>query len=177
MTQASNEYGRIVRMNAEALGEPGERRFRLLVESRDGRSAVLWMEKEQLFNLALAIKRIVAAVEEEAKGRAGRRSRSESPGERASASGEPLELQVGRLAVGYDEGTGEYLIAAHQADDTEDAVATLSLAATKREVEGLAEEAFKVCAAGRPRCFLCGAPLVPEPHICPRSNGHAVLGA
>jgi hypothetical protein len=26
--------------------------------------------------------------------------------------------------------------------------------------------------AGRPRCSLCGHPMDPEGHSCPRTNGH-----
>ncbi|HAI99827.1 MAG TPA: DUF3090 domain-containing protein, partial [Dehalococcoidia bacterium] len=33
------------------------------------------------------------------------------------------------------------------------------------------------CAAGRPRCFLCGLPINPDGHVCPRANGHTVLEA
>ena len=29
-----------------------------------------------------------------------------------------------------------------------------------------------VVAAGRPPCPLCGAPMDPAGHVCPRSNGH-----
>jgi uncharacterized repeat protein (TIGR03847 family) len=32
--------------------------------------------------------------------------------------------------------------------------------------------AERVVAAGRPPCPLCGLPLDPEGHICPRQNGH-----
>ncbi|MBI4201080.1 MAG: DUF3090 family protein [Chloroflexi bacterium] len=176
MTQARHEYGPVSRLQAEALGQPGSRRFRLLVESRDGRSAVLWLEKEQLFNLSVAIKRIVATVEGEVKGRASKERRTQDISDAHDVGGAPLEFQVGQLAVGYDERTALYLIAAHTVDEPESAPATLSLMATEQVVENLAEEAFKVCAAGRPQCFLCGGPLVPEPHICPRHNGHALLG-
>jgi len=34
--------------------------------------------------------------------------------------------------------------------------------------------ASRVVAAGRPPCPLCGAPLDPQGHICPRRNGHYV---
>ena len=35
-----------------------------------------------------------------------------------------------------------------------------------------AKRALRVVAAGRPPCPLCGNPLDPEGHICPRQNGH-----
>ncbi|MGH9041277.1 MAG: DUF3090 family protein, partial [Acidimicrobiia bacterium] len=30
--------------------------------------------------------------------------------------------------------------------------------------------------AGRPPCPLCGGPLDPEGHVCPKLNGHAQSG-
>ena len=38
-----------------------------------------------------------------------------------------------------------------------------------------ADNAIKLCRAGRPPCPLCGAPIDMEGHICPRHNGHAKL--
>ncbi|MBV9291748.1 MAG: DUF3090 family protein, partial [Frankiales bacterium] len=32
--------------------------------------------------------------------------------------------------------------------------------------------ALRVVAAGRPPCPLCGNPLDPQGHVCPRQNGH-----
>ena len=32
--------------------------------------------------------------------------------------------------------------------------------------------ALRVLAAGRPPCPLCGQPLDPQGHLCPRRNGH-----
>jgi hypothetical protein len=34
---------------------------------------------------------------------------------------------------------------------------------------------LRICASGRPPCFLCGLPINPEGHVCPRANGHAVF--
>jgi uncharacterized repeat protein (TIGR03847 family) len=39
-----------------------------------------------------------------------------------------------------------------------------------------AKRALRVVAAGRPPCPLCGNPLDPEGHICPRQNGHLHAG-
>ena len=174
MTEAHNELGRVSSLRADAVGEPGSRRFRLLVESVSGGSAVLWMEKEQLFSLGEAIKRIIAIVEEQGKGRSAGRSPTEESGETSAHTGQPLEFQVGRLSIGYDEGTALYLVSAHTEEDPEDVTPLVSLEATEQDVDALADEAFEVCAAGRPRCVLCGAPMGQEQHICPRHNGHTM---
>jgi uncharacterized repeat protein (TIGR03847 family) len=35
-----------------------------------------------------------------------------------------------------------------------------------------AQRAQELVAAGRPPCPLCGLPLDPEGHVCPRQNGY-----
>ncbi|MEE8443377.1 MAG: DUF3090 family protein [Dehalococcoidia bacterium] len=180
MAEANNELGRVSNLKADAVGEPGSRRFRLLAESRGGGALVIWMEKEQLFNLGVALKRIIATVEEQSSAQGTEYTPAEEPEEPEVPTGQSVELQTSRLAVDYDERTLLYSIAAHGDGDDEDpdeAVAAVSLIANQQEMDALADQAFEVCAAGRPRCPLCGAPMGPEPHICPRHNGHGILEA
>jgi uncharacterized repeat protein (TIGR03847 family) len=44
--------------------------------------------------------------------------------------------------------------------------------ATREQMLSLARHGARVCAAGRPRCELCGNPIDPEGHVCPALNGH-----
>lgn len=44
--------------------------------------------------------------------------------------------------------------------------------ATREQMLSLARHGALVCAAGRPRCPLCGNPVDPEGHRCPALNGH-----
>jgi hypothetical protein len=48
--------------------------------------------------------------------------------------------------------------------------------ATREQMLSLARHGAVVCAAGRPRCQLCGNPLDPEGHQCPALNGHRKIG-
>ena len=48
-------------LGAEAVGQPGQRRFRLFVQSARG-SAVMWLEKGQLNSLSLALDRSLALI-------------------------------------------------------------------------------------------------------------------
>jgi uncharacterized repeat protein (TIGR03847 family) len=43
---------------------------------------------------------------------------------------------------------------------------------TREQMLSLARQGAAVCAAGRPRCQLCGNPMDPEGHRCPALNGH-----
>ena len=175
MTDSTHEMGRVARLKADAVGQPGSRRFRLLVESQSGQAGVVWMEKEQLFNLGIALKRLIAELEQEGMGR--RVEEAPDPkGEDATlpvteASPE-VEFEAARIAVGYDRDTALFNITAYDTDEADLPGNELSLEATQQEVDALADESFEVCAAGRPRCRLCGAPMDPEGHVCPKHNGH-----
>lgn len=48
--------------------------------------------------------------------------------------------------------------------------------ATREQMLSLARHGAMVCAAGRPRCQLCGNPMDPEGHQCPALNGHRAIG-
>ena len=60
-----------------------------------------------------------------------------------------------------------------QAADTE----SVGFWITTAQATIVSEESLKICAAGRPTCFLCGQPINPDGHACPRANGHTVLEA
>lgn len=49
--------------------------------------------------------------------------------------------------------------------------------ATREQMLSLARHGASVCAAGRPRCQLCGNPIDPEGHRCPALNGHRETNA
>ena len=62
MTQGKNEgsgldLGFCSEIRAESIGEPGHRHFRVLAKAEYG-SVILWLEKEDLFELAMTIKRL-----------------------------------------------------------------------------------------------------------------------
>ena len=48
--------------------------------------------------------------------------------------------------------------------------------ATREQMLSFARHGAAVCAAGRPRCPLCGNPIDPEGHVCPALNGHREQG-
>ena len=170
-SRAKYRFGALSHISAEAIGVPGERTFRLIVES-GAASATIWLEKEQLQQLGTYIKEIGESL-----------SRNDSAGE--TQTPEPgwdggaasLDFKVGKLALGHDASTNAFLLIAHDIEEEDEEIATVSFWLTMKQSEELADEALKVCAAGRPRCFLCGQPMNRDGHICPRANGHARLGA
>lgn len=163
MPDPKNQLGRTLKVNADAVGEPGNRRFRLLVEAEYG-SVCLWMEKQQLFQLATAIQRLLSTAD---------MAPSDVPADMPQRSGDQsFEFQVGRLMLN-DESSGPILqlqAKDHEEGDVGDA--TIGTLIDLHQLKALAEEALTVCAAGRPRCPLCGVPMGPEGHQCVRTNGY-----
>ena len=171
----THDLGLCSRIRAESVGRPGKRRFRLHAYAEHG-TALLWMEKEQLYELALAIKQLRGQMYLES---------SESGTGAADDSPVDYQFKAARLVLGHDEATRTYWLVADVAVEggaeegrTGQArqPADVALRIAEEQMDRLADEALVVCAGGRPRCPLCGAPINEgEPHICPRSNGHVHL--
>lgn len=70
---------------------------------------------------------------------------------------------------------GELLAAFEGIDeDDEDGPDVLRVRLTAEVARGFVNRALEVVSAGRLPCPLCGQPLDPQGHICPRRNGHYV---
>ncbi len=72
--------------------------------------------------------------------------------------------------------TAGELLAAFEgtADDDEDGPDTLQVRLSVEGARAFVSGALAAVAAGRLPCPLCGQPLDPQGHICPRRNGHYV---
>lgn len=169
MSGQSADFGAAEHIKADAVGEPGQRAFRVRVIGNEGRAACLWMEKEQLQALAMAVDQLIAQLRSNKVGR----HQSPSP---ASESGDfpntyEVEFRVGRLGLGYDDERDMLVILAHDQETDPEGTPTLTCRMGRGQARTLSSEITTVVAAGRPRCPLCGAPITEGPHACPGSNG------
>jgi uncharacterized repeat protein (TIGR03847 family) len=57
-------------------------------------------------------------------------------------------------------------------DISDEERATVRFTITTEQASALARRGFELVEAGRPPCPLCGHPIDPEGHSCPRTNGH-----
>ena len=169
MADAKYDFGLVDAVKAEALGEPGQRRFRLLLEGPGG-NACLWLEKNQLFQLSIVIQQMMATLSSQESSE-GHPNPGSGPSVQEHTS---MEFDVGNLSLGHYPEKDLFLIEAHDREEDQEE-ALLVFWASRPQLEGLADEAQVVCAAGRPLCPLCSASMGPEAHICPRSNGHHSL--
>lgn len=164
------------------VGEPGERTF-YLQASGDGRLVSVALEKVQVTLLAEKLDELLG----EATRRFGVQV-AEPAG--ATVDNEPLtspveeEFRVGTLGLAFDVDTSTVVIEAIEAGEVEpvgedqeeeepaEHLDRLRVRITPEETRAFIERARRVIAAGRPPCPLCGQPLDPTGHICPRHNGY-----
>jgi uncharacterized repeat protein (TIGR03847 family) len=158
----SYELFDVDRLTVGTVGPPGKRVFLLQARSA-GQVVTLKIEKQQVAALSEYLAQILSDLP--------------SPGDLPTdlELDEPAEPDwtVGALGVTYDEATDRVLLVAEEAvaeDEGEGEVARL--AATREQVAALAIRGVALVEAGRPPCPLCGFPLDPSGHVCPRSNGH-----
>ncbi len=158
------ELGRAIKVEAGALGPPGQRRFYLYAEAEGG-TATLWLEKEQLFNLAMTAQRVLAALTQ--------RQESPPPPPAEDLGALTLDFRVARLFLSQEAEGGLFLLGAHEiAEEPPADSPTATIETTADQLKVFSDQALEVCAAGRPPCPLCAAPMDPAGHVCVRSNGH-----
>lgn len=138
-------------------GEVGNRLF--LLQVRQGRRLVIVKcEKIQLSALAEWLAQVITEL-----GRPGH-----LPDDFALEPEYEFDFVVGDIAIAIDEEneTIEVSLESIEEDDN------LDLTLTKELAGGLAIAITRLVEAGRPPCPLCGGPLDPKGHDCPRTNGH-----
>ncbi len=181
-SQFTYDFNSVTHIVADALGQPGQRTF--FLQARQGRQvASLIIEKQQVAALASSILQLL----DELQAQHPELEPAEAP-KHLPKLVEPINpaFRVGQLGLGYDE-EQDLMVLVVQAlpnadpdeDDEEGAVLALDepprarFFATRDQMRALSEKALRVVESGRPECPLCGRPIDPSGHFCPRTNGHA----
>lgn len=168
------------RFLAGTIGQPGEREF--FMQAVDGARVVsVACEKQQVAILADRLGSLISEI--------GRRFGADPDPAARVPQGDGLatpidaEFRVGTMGLAWDgagsqvvvellaltdEEVGEDLVL----EDRDDAPDALRVFLTLAEAREFASQAQRLVAAGRPPCPLCGNPLDPDGHICPRLNGY-----
>jgi uncharacterized repeat protein (TIGR03847 family) len=171
------------RFVAGTVGQPGERTFYLQATTSTRVTSVA-LEKGQVSQLAERLDELL----DEVTRRTGTASSARLVG--AGEDDGPLDLpltedfRVGAIALAWDH-DGERVIIEAQEESEEplepladyvpdDGPAVLRVRITAEVARAFSRRAIKVVQQGRPPCPLCGQPLDPSGHVCPRQNGHRV---
>lgn len=158
------------RITTDAIGEPGRRVFYL--QARQGQRLItLVCEKEHVAALAIAIDHVLLSL---AGGDADAVVEPDPILEQGMDLELPLEpvFRAGQVNLGYDEVSKMLVIVVHELVDDEESASVARFWATQSQLRAFSTHAQEVVAAGRPICAMCGEPIDPEGHFCPRRNGH-----
>lgn len=164
----TRELGPVAHISAEAIGQPGQRRFRLRAVSSEGDSASLWLEKEQLAALGEAIENVL----KQEGYRYQRLPLDDAEPEPVFPLSAQIDFQLIQLSMGVNRETKRIVLIGADAGPDEAELTSVTMEIDYRRGYELRREIADVVAAGRPPCPLCGAPMDPSGHVCPRSNGH-----
>ncbi len=168
MADETFELGRASGILPDAVGEPGNRRFRILARN-DYDLVNLWVEREQLQAMAGAIEKLLIEVPVNPVDDPDRLPR-EGP---VSFDLRPnLEFRVGQLALGYDEQRKLFLLMAHDLEAESGGTPAFSCLVSREQLQGFRSAVLSLVAAGRPRCPMCGRPIDQGEHDHAGSNGH-----
>jgi uncharacterized repeat protein (TIGR03847 family) len=171
------------RFIAGTVGQPGERTF-YLQATMGTRITSVALEKGQVSQLAERLEELL----DEVTRRTGLKSGAQS--DALEVDDGPLDLpltedfRVGAIALAWDHDGERVIIEAQEeseepleplADDVpDDGPAVLRVRITAGAARAFSRRAIQVVLQGRPPCPLCGQPLDPSGHVCPRQNGHRV---
>lgn len=170
MSYTPHNFGPVRRLDADAVGQPGKRTFRLLVTSNEG-TACLWLEKEELQALGVAIDQLMARLSGQSEWKMyGAPADPYQPAEGFPPEAQ-VEFKVGQLSLGYESDSGMFVLLVHDSDDDPEGPASFTCLATAIQMRALGRRISSVVAAGRPRCLLCGDPIDDGGrHFCVRAN-------
>ena len=143
------------------VGPVGQRLF--LLQCRQGPTLLtLKLEKQQVAVMAEYLAAIVK--DQQRPGHVPEPGDLEEPTEPAWA--------VGTMGVSYDEADDRVILVIEEQVPEDDTGAIARLSITREQAAGFAIQATTLVESGRPPCPLCGSPLDPSGHECPRTNGH-----
>jgi uncharacterized repeat protein (TIGR03847 family) len=175
----SFEFDSPEHFTAGTVGEPGHRVF-FIQAAQQGAVATLRLEKQQVAALAEYLAGILADLPDT----------DLSPTDLDLIQPAVEEWVVGALAVAYEEADDRILLVAEeliptdddgQTDDDDEPdgepsvgldpdAATARFRLTRHQVSAFIRRAAELVVSGRPICPLCGRPIDPEGHACPRLN-------
>ena len=164
------DFGLVDAIDAEAIGEPGQRIFRVRVV-KEGQFATIWLEKQELAQLGRSISQLLAEQSEE-RGQ---------PVDVVNAidvfpSNPDIDIQALRISLEFDAGMQCIIVNVDdEAAMTSMERPSLSMSFSRSQAINLSSIIEVVVAGGRPLCKLCGQVLNIDGKCigCPGSNGHA----
>jgi uncharacterized repeat protein (TIGR03847 family) len=164
----ARDLGSLTHLSAEAIGEPGRRRFRLRAMNGAGDAAAVWLEKEQLTSLGEALESVLKDEDYRYQGI----PLDDAEPEAVFPLSPDIDFRGAQMSMGLDRDARRVVLTAADTPEGSDDAASVSMRIDYRRAYELRRQIVDVVSAGRKPCPLCTAPMDPAGHVCVRSNGH-----
>jgi uncharacterized repeat protein (TIGR03847 family) len=160
------DFGTARQIDARAHGEPGARTFEMRVLGARDQSASLWLEKQQLQALSLALTQLLAQLDQPSQPARVVEGFPEHP---------EHDFRVGRMSIGFDTATNTVVLHIYrEGRDEEEEDPDVLVRVGEGDCSSLNTTLQDIISSGRPTCPLCGAPMESSgSHMCIRTNGHS----
>jgi uncharacterized repeat protein (TIGR03847 family) len=161
----------INRITINTIGPPGQRVF--LFQASDAVDTVtLKLEKEQARALAHTAEELLDNLDKEHPLEDSTHDRPASGDFMLKNPLDPM-FQIGQIGLGYDQSRDMIVLATQELllDESEEP-STARFWVSRSQLRALSKQTLGIVEQGRPVCPLCGRPIDPDGHFCPRSNGH-----
>jgi uncharacterized repeat protein (TIGR03847 family) len=155
------EFSNTDRFCVGAVGEVGARVF-LLQAIQESRTLTIKVEKQQIAVLATYLTRAIEGL--------GRPGHLPDDLDLSLSPDDGIDFVAGQISVTIDVDAASVTVLIEGIGDDEGDSASVSL--TREQAAAFAIRSTLLVEAGRPPCPLCGFPLDPAGHDCPRTNGH-----
>ena len=94
------------------------------------------------------------------------------PTTRSSRSPRSRPGPSGTIGVSFDEADDRVVLVIEELVPEGEVGAIARVSVTREQAAAFSIQATRLVESGRPPCPLCGSPLDPSGHECPRTNGH-----
>jgi len=189
------EFDPVDTIGAGAVGEPGARAFYIQAE-KDGQVLSVLVEKQQVAMLAERVRILLDQVATQFPEGGADVPVPLTP-DAGDLRGDPVPLfRAVAIGIGFDASRRLVVLELHErpidddedddengAEDEDDVLGPVAgdegegylarLYFTAAQARAMATRGSAAVEQGRPPCPLCGGPLDPSGHVCPRLNGHA----
>ena len=159
------DFGLARGVDAQVFGQPGQRTFRLRIVGAASETASIWLEKEQMQALSLALKQMLSQLEYDQE--------PPPPDIAEFPVVADQDLRIGRMGMGFNAPDRTVILYLYEAGLEDDDDPTIRARFSQEQCAGLSQQLDDVVAGGRPICPLCGAPIDAGGHMCVRANGHS----
>ena len=164
------------RITADAIGKPGNRVFYIQGESITQKLTVI-IEKIQLQSLSTAILKFLEEIQNQNPDFINPSGKVNEELMHIHPPVDPI-FRVGEISLNYDSVSDlasmivNEIVMDTNASDDESRTRVIQFWCTREQLKSFSIWGLKIVQKGRPTCPLCGEPINPDGHFCPKKNGH-----